>query len=520
MFKGLSFVSILLLASLSGAQELPILPLEALQAGMQGVGGTVFQGVQREEFTFVVRSVVPGSRGGTTRVIVGLTGCPNCSEGGTHMFEHTQIYGGMSGSYMHVVDPASGQRYIVGGLGFAPGFATTAKTLLTPIENQYGMAAHLPKIERPVRTPVEPGDYSATCLVYGDQDDSDWCFYGTITARHEGRLYLMSHGVSYDSETAFPYDGDTDLPVFQVPVADILQSQQSPTKMAGKRIAPVGSAVVHGPYGFVVEEGKRSKTVPVSMTINGVYKEPLTLMYHMAYHKLAPSALMDLLYSEIQNLPGKFEGSSAEVTVRLNKPAFVLYYTDSFGTGASSLRYLLRLLIEQEKKGLDVEGVTISYTPIKKMDYWAPVKFVVDHKDGKDLLSVFARRGYDNEMEQVTEPADVGELSKYRQGRFLFKEFRKKRVIDWWDGATLHDFILQRIPVRAALGLLDQIQDREALYLVYGELDSELKASGSADRKQHLPEIRILLRPKFSGYHFFLPADKNGTRTAVEFVEY
>ncbi|HTP56985.1 MAG TPA: hypothetical protein VMJ72_01760, partial [Candidatus Paceibacterota bacterium] len=90
-----------LTATATFAQELPIMPLDKLQPGMEGYGTTVFQGTQRERFTFFVRSIVPGSMGGTTRIIVGLTGCPDCSEGGRHMFEHTQIYGGMSGSDMY-----------------------------------------------------------------------------------------------------------------------------------------------------------------------------------------------------------------------------------------------------------------------------------------------------------------------------------------------------------------------------------------------------------------------------------
>jgi hypothetical protein len=168
---------------------------------MQGYGVTVFQGTERERFTFVVRSVVPDFRGWPNVIVVRLTGCPNCSEGGQHMFEHNQIYGGMSGSPLCVVQPETGECLDIGSIAMAKDFATTAKVLVTPIEYQFGLVENQPPAESR-RTIAERGDYSSTCLVYGDRD---WCFKGTLSARRDGRLFSMGHAVSVSDETMLTY---------------------------------------------------------------------------------------------------------------------------------------------------------------------------------------------------------------------------------------------------------------------------------------------------------------------------
>ncbi|HXK35991.1 MAG TPA: hypothetical protein VJ553_00210 [Candidatus Paceibacterota bacterium] len=503
-------------APIAVAEELPLLKVEDVRPGMVGYGVTVFQGTKREQFTFVVRSVVPNFRAWPNVIVASLTGCPDCSESGQHMFEHHQIYGGMSGSPLIVVDPETGTKREMGGVAMAKDFATTNKVLITPLEYQFGMAAKLPPNNQP-RSVAEPGDFTAICLVYGDRDS---CYSGTITSRKDGRLFAMSHDVPVSDQEMFPYL-ETALPTFRIPVAEILESEQSPTKLSGARLEPIGSTVLHGKFGFVINEGALPKTVPVRLTITEVFEQPAVLTFNMAYQRNAPEDLKDKIDPIIFQLPGRYDGSRMKATIRLKKPVEkTIKLADSYSTGITRVRALLQYLIIQDRDNLDIEGVDLVYTPVEKIDYWVPVNFRVSDRGDRATLTVLARRLRDNETSEISEEVDMRPLNRYRQRKFLWKETRKQKHLFWWDGASLQDFILSRIPVRESLALLDEIQEREALYLVYGQPDFDLKASEGGTNggwKKRLPEIRIVMKPTFGNEHFFLKTDRNGIDRGIEF---
>jgi hypothetical protein len=502
MLKGLTCASLLAFAALTAADDLQYLPVDQVRPGMQGYGLTVFRGTKRDRFTVTVRSVVPDFRGWPQVIVGEITGCPECTDG-KHMLEHHQVYGGMSGSPLIV--EVNGTPYGIAGLAMAKDFATTNKVLFTPIEYQFGMGARLPP-HAAERTIAEIGDFTSTCLVYGDRD---WCFDSTLTARRDGRLYTTSHDLPLSETSMLPY-GDIALPVFLTSVAELLDSSSGATKLTGARLVPIGSAVVHGKSGFVVNEGPLPATVPVRLTVNGVFDRPRPYQFQMAYHGNAPEVLGQILVSVIRQLPDDPPATRVVVTIRLNQPNGVIRYVDAVSTGIQSLEGILGRLIIQEKKNLRVEGVDIEYAPITQDQLWRPVNIQTTGHGEDATLTVLARRLVDNETSQISEKVDAREIRQYR---------KKKPV--WWDGPSLQNVILSRYPVRESFGLLAQIQERERLYLVYSESDDEMtigKERTAGSWKQRLPVIRILAHPELGGSRFYLPPDKDNMVHAVDHV--
>jgi len=457
-------------AAFAQSADIPIMPLSDVKPGMHGVGYSVFSGTEPEAFDFVVRGIVPDYQINKVEVwpwviTVQLSGGPKRSDG-SMLFDKNLIYAGMSGSPMFI------DGKLIGGLMASQDFNTAAQAAVTPIELQAGLIA----LDHPGEThplTVRPGEYVATCFVYGDADS---CAQSTVTAPYHEHLLTTSHSLD-----GMPY-GLIKLPVFILPVADLTESQQGASKQGGKVGRPVGTAVVHGMFGMVVREGPLPETVPVEFTAAGIYERPQVLHYHMAYHKTATGALNNVLNTALARLPIDQAFAGLEVTIRLAQPAGTIRYRDSAVAALGAMEYLLDSLIDQEQESLRIDGIDIAYRRLPSRDLWSPLAVQIQGAKPDGKVTFLARRSRDNAVEQATKVLDTSVLRAHRP------------TPTWMDGTNAQGEILKVMSVRDALPLLAKIEDRDALYYISIEKDEQLdidaKASGDVRRK---PKVEILL---------------------------
>jgi hypothetical protein len=459
----------------------PIMPLEEIQPGMKGYGLTVFRGTEPERFEFEVRGVIPDFNGWPRVIVVQLSGGPK-DKNGKDLFDSGQIFGGMSGSPMYI------DGKLIGGLAMAKDFQTTAKTLITPIQYQLELA----RIEHPESAEVptvKPGEYVGMCLVYGD---SDRCIRSTVTEVCNNHIFTTSHSVG------LPY-GKTEFPVFKVPVVDLLESQSGATKLAGVRGEAIGTAVVAGAYGMVVHQGPLPKSIPVTLTIHDVYHEPKVARWQMPYDRQSTGNLKDALATMVTQLPVEAKSSRMKAVIRLQNPRGVITVEDTDAATTGSVERILDKLLKQEGDALAIDGIDLEYRILKTNELWAPFAIQVAGRGNQGEVKVLARKGDDNELGEFTAPIDLTQIR------------RAKLPTQWLDGSNLLGKILERMPVRDALPLLEQTREHEALYLVTIESDETLRIEWSKKgevKKARPPTITVLASTTMGGRRFMMEGGK------------
>lgn len=446
-------------------------PLDQVKPGMKGQGCTVFFGTERALFDVAIRGLVPHFGVWPMVIVAELHGGP-----GNIMDQH-QVFSGMSGS------PTSAGGKLVGGLAMSPDFATTAKVLITPIEYMLAMGDGLP--ESSGSSIAQPCDYIATCFVYGDDQS---CFESTVTEKRAGYLYAASHDVG------IPY-GTIALPVFIVPVADLLEAQKEAVKLPGELAEPVGAAVVSGRFGIVIREGSLPTTVAIHYTLEGVGDASGSRTSFMAYHLQAPKMFQEQCGAYLQQFIPENVSSHLEVSITVDSLHAVIRFTDTSGAGLNSLEELLSALIVQEGPSLVISSIDMRFTVLPTEELRYPLTIQTSGKNEHGVVTVLAQQFRKQSVSQVSEPLDLRPI----------KPYRKKEPV-WMDGAKLQSKILQRMSVRQALPLLERTREHEGLYLVWSESNDAIKLGPSADGWQgHIPQILILASTTMNGSRFFLP---------------
>ena len=153
-FKGLTLLSAFWLVAFAvvslgqtvpqngDSQQLRLMPLSEIKAGMHGTAMTVFQGSEPEPFPVEILGVLPGAIGPKQDLIIGrLTGGPA---------ERTQVFAGMSGSPVYI------DGRLIGAISYSFPFSKEAICGITPIEQ---MIAIFEK-KTPAAAANEPRSYS------------------------------------------------------------------------------------------------------------------------------------------------------------------------------------------------------------------------------------------------------------------------------------------------------------------------------------------------------------------------
>ena len=268
-----------------------IMPKAEVQAGMEGIGKTVFQGVKIEEFNVkilgVLEKVLPG---GGDLILAGLSGGP---------LDKTGVIAGMSGSPIYV------NGRLIGALSYAWGFSKEPICGITPIEDMLRLASvetenvapyksdHgqpliplgtilmvngfdnrilelmrdkfkqfniIPMVggggvHEKVETSILPGSAVGVQLMRGDMDMSA---IGTLTYRDGDNIAAFGH--------PFLWMGRSDFPLTGAYVHTILPSQEISFKLASS-LDMVGRINQDRVYGIGGRLNEFPKLIPVSITI-------------------------------------------------------------------------------------------------------------------------------------------------------------------------------------------------------------------------------------------------------------
>ncbi len=150
-FSGLIFLLVLILQIPAAAQSAPFLPLEQVERGMKGVGRTIFDGVEIEEFGVEILGVLRNVRPRQNLILARLSG---------EKIEQSGVFGGMSGSPVYV------DGRLVGAVAYSWAFATEPIAGITPIEEIVGAFKEgLPRLGSNRPAPFQPDRlYSVSTL--------------------------------------------------------------------------------------------------------------------------------------------------------------------------------------------------------------------------------------------------------------------------------------------------------------------------------------------------------------------
>jgi hypothetical protein len=252
-------------------------------------------------------------------------------------------------------------------------------------------------------------------------------------------------------------------------------------------------------YGLVIHQGELPVTIPVTMTIHGVYAEPTVVRANLPYDRASTGNLSDVLRTKLSQLPVDAKASRMTATIRLRHPEGVIRIADTDAAAVASIERILDKLLEQEKEELVVDSVDLEYRPLAVNELWSPFAIQVTGRGNDGQLLVVARKGADKELGEFTAPIDMTAL---RQA---------KLPTQWLDGSNLQTEILKRMSVRTALPLLEQIREREALYLVTMESDATMKIEWpkkDGERAARPPSILVLASTTMGGKRFLMSDGK------------
>jgi ribosome-associated translation inhibitor RaiA len=313
-----------------------------------------------------------------------------------------------------------------------------------------------------------------------------------VTEVCDNHIFTTSHGVG------LPF-GKMEFPVFKTPVVDMWETQAGAHKLHGIRGEAIGTAVVSGAFGMVVHQGPLPKSVPVTLTIHDVYQEPKVARWQMPYDRQSTGNLREVLATVSTSLPAEAKASRMKATIRLQQPKGVINIEDTDAATTQSVERILDKLLKQEGEALAIDGIDLEYHILKTNELWAPFAIQVAGRGNQGEMKVLARKGDDNALGEFTAPID---LTAIRQA---------KLPTQWLDGSNLLGKILERMPVRDALPLLEQTREHEALYLVTIESDSTLRiewAKKGEVKKARPPTITVLASTTMGGKRFMMEGGK------------
>jgi hypothetical protein len=320
------------------------MPVGEIQAGMKGVGRTVFQGGKIERFEFEVLGIQKNAAPGRSRIMVRASGGP---------LAETGILSGMSGSPCYI------DGKLIGALSTGISFEKEAIGGITPIAEMLDQLRDipelapsrtpliLPKLEPPKvlkaalsgqmldfatlmgepdpqalpmtlagsalgpearrlwsglpvtfvaaqtlsggreeASPIEPGGMAVVTLMQGDLD---MAASGTITYVSGKRVLLFGHHL-------FNL-GPVDLPLWSATVASTVASYQNSFKMA-MPVAPIGALRLDRSSGIAGILGAEAHMVPLRIGLNLGGKRNVNFRFEIMDHPMATPMLVATAISQ------------------------------------------------------------------------------------------------------------------------------------------------------------------------------------------------------------------------------
>lgn len=300
------WISVILLACAgltAAAQSTAILPLRDVKPGMKGIGRTVFNGANVEEFQVEILGILENAGPKQSIILAKLSGGPLAHTGvmqgmsGSPVYVDGKLIGAVALSFPFSKDPIAGIRPIEEMLTAGPAprqAAVTPQSLPKPQEYDLGPAKmaeiatpfyltgftsgtfdHFAPMLRaaglqPVQgisgggkpTPptanspkLEPGSMISVQLVSGDMSvGAD----GTVTHIDGNRIYAFGH--------RFLSVGDTDLPFARSEVVTLLASQNSSFKISTPK-EWLGAVTQDRTTAISGELGRKATLMPLSIKV-------------------------------------------------------------------------------------------------------------------------------------------------------------------------------------------------------------------------------------------------------------
>ena len=317
--------------------QTPIFPLRDIRAGQHGIGKTVFSGDKVEEFQAEILGVVENMGPKQSVILARLSGGPLDKTGviqgmsGSPVYIDGKLIGAVALAFSYAKDPIAGIRPIEemqainpapapprtdsAGLqaravnrqfgasrlveiatpmsfnGFTSGtlehFAPQLRKLgFEPMQSVSSGGQLPPKMGKP--SALQPGDMISVQLLAGDYNiGAD----GTVTQIDGNRLFAFGH--------QFLSVGNTDLPFARADVITVVPDLQSSFKISAPK-EWMGSITQDRNTSIFGELGRRARTVPLSIRVQGARHAPSSYNMQMATDRvLSPLILQMAVYSSI-----------------------------------------------------------------------------------------------------------------------------------------------------------------------------------------------------------------------------
>ena len=349
-----------LLAAAAVAPAQDFYPLSEVRAGQQGVGRTVFQGTQIEEFGVEVLGVLENVGPKQSLIIVRLSGEQVAKTGvmsgmsGSPVYIDGRLAGAIAFSFPFVTDPLAGVRPIADMTAAAstPRAALDGSAALLAMQGQGKTLLPFEPLSRsadaltPIATPVSFGGFSARTLdVFGDQlrslglrpmqgigggqvdmdaspiepgsmiavglirGDMSVSAAGTVTYVDGERVYAFGH--------PFLSGGPARLPMMRSSVLASVASMQSSFKLSGAG-GVVGSIDMDRSTGVIGTLGESPELTPFRIRVDS---EGTELAYNLEIVddpamtpflvQMASFSAIDATERQVGALTIRFEGQAA-----------------------------------------------------------------------------------------------------------------------------------------------------------------------------------------------------------------
>ncbi|MDP3954547.1 MAG: hypothetical protein Q8Q06_03985 [bacterium] len=473
---GLIVMMMVFASSIGRAQE--VMPLSEVKPGMECHGLSDFgKGIQK--FNCKVVDIITGiSYVGHSFVLVEIVSTQDNDL--NEILNQANFLAGLSGSPLY-----SNEGKLFGSAAVMFPFSKKTQILATPIEftlNFKTKASELPNKlldnskyinnlatstnNNQPEVELKPGEFYAVCPVWGD---ADTCEMGTV--------------INFDPETKLAYlaghdsgglpKGVSGAPLFKAKAIAVQPNFNKSSKLGVKTGPIIGAVIFNGPFGLTAKLGVTPKYFPVEFELHNVYRDGIGKnVFNFAYTPGISFEISDLFQKKSSLIDASLE-SDLEYTVLAE--GFMPVFSRGKFDSSSTLSKVVGMFSKKEELDPVIKSVFIKLvarSKYKKFDLKEVVSEKVEpivsdksaNSENKFLISLTIQGG--------------GDKLKHSFSYNIAKEYEEKTLYVA-NGEGVAGYILQsNLPRQKVSELLNQVTDKNALYLYYRDKKDTSSGSG------------------------------------------